>query len=67
MLARIQGEDSAMTTMMHRSPVTPKFTDGITAINDPLTHERIKRSGVVKRLRKPFEEQELPDAIHRVG
>jgi hypothetical protein len=67
MLARTQREDSAMTTMMHRSPVAPKLTDGITALADPLTREGIRRSGVVQSLRKPFEEQELLDATERVA
>ena len=39
----------------------------ITAHDDPLTRDRIKRSGVVECLRKPFEEQELLDAIQRVA
>jgi CheY-like chemotaxis protein len=64
MLARIQREESAM---MYCSPFAPKLTDGITAHDDPLTRERIKRSGVVKSLQNPFEEQELLDAIHRVA
>jgi FixJ family two-component response regulator len=56
-----------MTTLMHRSPVTPKPTDGITGLADPLTCEGIRRSGVVPSLRDPFEEQELLDAIDRVA
>jgi hypothetical protein len=67
MLARIEREDSVMTTLMHRSPVTPKPTDGITALADPLTCEGIRRSGVVPSLRNPFEEQELLDATDRVA
>ena len=39
----------------------------ITAHDDPLTRERITRSGVVESLRKPFEEQEWLDAIHWVA
>ena len=54
-----------MTTMTHRP--SPKFTDGITTHDDPLTRETIKRSGVVESRRKPFEEQELLDATHRVA
>jgi len=67
MLTGIRREDGAMTTMRHRSPVTPTFTDGITAHDDALTRERIKRAGVVESLRTPFEEQELLDATHRVA
>jgi hypothetical protein len=49
------------------SPIAQKLRDGITALDAPLTGERIDRSGVVESLRKPFEEQELLDAIHRVA
>jgi hypothetical protein len=64
MPARIQREESAM---MYCSPFAPKLPDGITAHDDPLTRERITRSGVVESLQNPFEAQELPDAIHRVA
>ena len=58
--------------MRHRSPgthsaVAQKLRDGITALDAPLTGERIDRSGVVESLRKPFEEQGLLDPIHRVA
>ncbi len=49
------------------SPIAQKLRDGITALDAPLTGERIDRSGVVESLRKPFEEQGLLDAIHRVA
>jgi hypothetical protein len=49
------------------SPVAQKLRNGITALDAPLTRERIKRSGVVESLRKTFEEQGLLDAIHRVA
>ncbi len=52
--------------MMLCSPVTPNFTDGITAHDHPLTRERIKWTSVVESLRNPLEEQELLDAIHRI-
>jgi len=65
-LSRIEKKERTMPTMMHCSPVTPNFTDGITAYDYPLTRERIKRTSVVESLRNPFEEQELLDAIHRV-
>ena len=48
------------------SPVAQKLRNGITALDAPLTRERIKRSGVVKSFQNPFEEQ-LLDAIHRVA
>jgi FixJ family two-component response regulator len=53
--------------MRQRSPVAQKLRNGITALDAPLTREGIKRSGVVESLRKPFEEQGLLDAIHRVA
>jgi CheY-like chemotaxis protein len=67
MLARIQREDCTMSTMMYCSPFAPELNDEITAHGAPLTRKCIKRSGMVKSLRKPFEQQELLAAIHRVA
>ena len=58
--------------MRHRSPgthsaVAQKLRDGITDLDARLTGERIGRSGTVENRRKPFEEQGLLDAIHRVA
>jgi hypothetical protein len=58
--------------MRHRLPgthsaVAQKLRDGITVLDARLTRERIKQSGVVESLRKPFEEQGSLDAIHRVA
>jgi hypothetical protein len=68
MLVRIQREDNAITRQrspVTHSPIAQKLRDGITALDAPLTGERIGRSGTVESLRKPFEEQGLLDAIHR--
>jgi len=58
--------------MRHRSLGTPsavaqKLRDGISALDARLTGERIGWSGTVENRRKPFEEQGLLDAIHRVA
>ena len=38
----------------------------MTAHDDPTTRERIEKSGAVGHLKKPFEEEEILDAIRRV-
>ncbi len=37
----------------------------ITAHDDPPTHERARRAGVIEYLRKPFDDDSLVAAIHR--
>ena len=70
MVVRIWREDNAI--VRHRSPgthspIAQKLRDGISALDARLTGERIGRSGTVENRRKPFEEQGLLDAIHRVA
>ena len=70
MLVRIQREDNAIIRPRSpgiRSLIAQKLRDEITALDAPLTGERSGRSGTVESLRKPFEEQGLLDAIHRVA